>query len=349
MPLPTIKHYGFDWPPVGLTTVLQQLPLTQHCRFYILDPFTGSELPYPEIEITSKENLFVIIYTHEGASHHWFDRLILKLLACGMPAKQIILYSSCLLDPETPITHIGSIMQYASAMIDQSQNCAEPQAHKSTHHFVCLNRVHRWQRLALVKQLIDRDLLQWGRVSYTHSIALSNDPYHHHFPLIVDYANPTYDQGHELHNPALTGAALNVICESCYERQSECAVFESHPLPGLTEKTFKSIFLSQIPIWLAPQGTVHLYKNLGFDAFDDVIDHAYDQESDPEKRMYMVADQIELFCRRDIQDVRDLMQDLRLRCRDNWFHLRSFYHNWDKEIPKWFSVFDAFGLVDHKI
>jgi hypothetical protein len=47
----------------------------------------------------------------------------------------------------------------------------------------------------------------------------------------------------------------------------------------LTEKTFKVFAWHQLPIFVATPGHVAVVRSLGFDLFDDIIDHSYDTEN----------------------------------------------------------------------
>jgi hypothetical protein len=338
-----VKHYGFEFPPVGLIDVLSKVNPPEGSVFYILDPFTGATLPYDEISSSSKEKLFVIINTHEGASHHWFDRLLPQLIdQCGVYPKNIILHSSCLHDPDSPITNIHSIIDDASDLFSRYSHYnieyTEP-----THHYVCLNRVHRWQRLKLIRLLIDRDLCKFGRISYIDMSAISaDDPHRSYFPMTIDYTNVSWAQGHEASNSALTHALFNVITESCYERQPGHTIFESHSCPGVTEKTFKSILLGQLPIFVAPQYTVKFYKKLGFDVFDDFVNHDYDSESDPVIRLNLIVDQINHITKIPINQLNTIKRQLMPRFCANWDRLKYYSNNWVAEIPQWQRYFANF-------
>ena len=39
-------------------------------------------------------------------------------------------------------------------------------------------------------------------------------------------------------------------------------------------------------------GTIEMLKSQGFDVFDDVVDHAYDNETDHKKRFGMIIDEV---------------------------------------------------------
>jgi hypothetical protein len=54
----------------------------------------------------------------------------------------------------------------------------------------------------------------------------------------------------------------------------------------LTEKTLNSIYGCSFPILLCGCGSVALLRNIGFDMFDDIVDHSYDTIKDPINRLY---------------------------------------------------------------
>jgi hypothetical protein len=62
--------------------------------------------------------------------------------------------------------------------------------------------------------------------------------------------------------------------QTCLEIVSHSIFVE--PTPHLSEKNFQSILGRNMPLYLAPQGTVAWMRNHGFDMFDDVINHDYD-------------------------------------------------------------------------
>lgn len=332
----TIKHFGFHHPPVGIIQMLKSLAFKSPTSILVADPFGKEQLPFSEIQSADKTNLFVVIYSHEGASHKWFDRLIPQLnKQCGVPLEQIILHSSCLQDPESPIQHVGSIVDYASDMVERFANWPEPKLEPAQHHFVCLNRLHRWQRLKLVCLLLDEQIDRFGKISYIDARhGLIPKQYHSRFPMTVDSDQVSISQGHMI-NPALAGAAINVITESCYEADPNGHHIETHHLPGLTEKTFKSIYLSQIPIFVAPFNTVKCFREIGFDAFDDIIDHSYDLEPDPQKRLIMIKDQIKNMCLYDLSDLDKIRNGLESRFRHNFLLLQKLANNHMAELPIW--------------
>lgn len=76
---------------------------------------------------------------------------------------------------------------------------------------------------------------------------------------------------------------VNIVTESCYER------YEVH----ITEKSVKPFYFYQLPVFLSSYNHVKYLKDrFGFDMFDDLIDHSYDDEIDNKKRLFLVFEQI---------------------------------------------------------
>jgi hypothetical protein len=330
----TIRHYGFDCPPYAVIHLLNCLHLPDDKSFIIYEPLTGVEFPWVAIESLPKENLYVIINTHEGASHMWFDRLLDRLINQGQILKSnIILRSACLYNPDSPIHHVHTVADECSSFVYRFDQVDLTTTVPATHHFVCLNRLHRWQRHQLVIELLDRGLDKFGKISYLEQ-PNHNDP---RFPIILDCVNVSWEQQRDVDDPAIAGALINVITESAYEIEPDISKLEWHHLPGMTEKSFKCFVMHQIPVWLAPYLSVDCYRELGFDVFDDLVDHSYDLEPDPVQRIKLVADQVEILC--GLTNLDDLRQQLLPRFLKNINTMKSLSDH-SLELPQWQKIFN---------
>ena len=67
-----------------------------------------------------------------------------------------------------------------------------------------------------------------------------------------------------------------------------------------TEKTIKPFLAGQIPLFFALPGLLKIYRNLGFDLFDDLIDNSYDNEYKPDKRLSLILDELERLLKLDL-------------------------------------------------
>lgn len=83
---------------------------------------------------------------------------------------------------------------------------------------------------------------------------------------------------------------LNLVTENV--AGLECMDFEYNAVT-FTEKAWIPFKIHQIPIYISQPGYVSELRNLGFDLFDDIVNHSYDTEVDVIKRIKFVVDEME--------------------------------------------------------
>jgi hypothetical protein len=81
---------------------------------------------------------------------------------------------------------------------------------------------------------------------------------------------------------------VNYYKETFVELISETTFTESSFL--ITEKTLNSIYGSCFPIFFSSLGTVSFLRKIGMDVFDDIVNHDYDTEPDPMKRVWLAVE-----------------------------------------------------------
>jgi hypothetical protein len=78
---------------------------------------------------------------------------------------------------------------------------------------------------------------------------------------------------------------VNIVTESNYFNEKIDAIH-------ISEKSLIPFFFFQLPIFLASQGHVGKVRGYGFDLFDDIIDHSYDDIWDSKDRFNAVVNEI---------------------------------------------------------
>jgi len=74
----------------------------------------------------------------------------------------------------------------------------------------------------------------------------------------------------------------------------------------------------QIPIFWAVPGTVQLLRDMGFDVYDDIIDHSYDTIQDPNVRLNTVVGTLKDFIdNHTLNDMNNLRKQLWSRINKN--------------------------------
>jgi hypothetical protein len=71
----------------------------------------------------------------------------------------------------------------------------------------------------------------------------------------------------------------------------------------ISEKTWKPIFSGQLFLILGSVGTIEYLRDVGVDVFDDIVDHAYDQEPNLEKKIAMLMESITKLLAQDLDQV----------------------------------------------
>jgi hypothetical protein len=165
------------------------------------------------------------------------------------------------------------------------------------HKFLCLMRRPSPSRARLAHKLLTSVhslKLSFGSMfgSGTESVMLND-----YISMIPGYKLPILLDGvvqrgpdcreHNQTNTIFRNCLFNVVVET--GSQTDPGAWRSQ---FVTEKTFKAFGLRQIPIWMAVPSLVSHVKAMGFDLFEDIIDHSYDNIIDEDQRQQKVVEQI---------------------------------------------------------
>lgn len=101
---------------------------------------------------------------------------------------------------------------------------------------------------------------------------------------------------------------------SCISVITEPAFFERETI--ITEKTIMAIWAGTLPIWVGGWRIPDYMRSRGFDVFDDIVDHSYQDLADPFDRCYSAIERnLDLFHARN--RVYDLIDAVRPRLKHN--------------------------------
>jgi len=293
------------------------------------DPTTADDAVYSKFNwdswhdfIRSRDNkvedLFLLIANiYEAPNYHrHLSKLCDELVNMKhLDYDRIIHYSNNGSSENIPIKQVKTI----AAMSIAAWKSEAPVIEESTHAFVFLNRRPRTLRVLSVVEMLKSDLLKHGYVSCgaydidTNPNWIENlvpDAFRDRFPMLLDgKIGQTDFRQYNIIDPRISSAAINVIGETSQDPMLELDQYEWID-PFLSEKTSKAFRLHQLPLWIAVQGTVAEARRLGFDVFDDVIDHSYDSEPNPHRRINMVLHQLRSFCNLGMDELNRLRRDL---------------------------------------
>lgn len=251
-----------------------------------------------------------------------------QLVAEGVRPKDILFWSAIEEPYDIPVSNIDTKNGY---LIGVNKNVPE-YSENTSYHFVMLAKNPRPLRLMIADQILTRNLDVYGNLScgscqWDHDY--STTPYlssnnKQRFPILLDGVVLQDDiKQYNVSDSRIAQAAINVICETSQDESLDGVTLWVKPF--ITEKTSKAILLCQFPLMVSVPGTVNKLRRDGFDMFDDIIDHSYDNEPDPWRRVKMVADQLEKLCK--IEDIAEFRKQYWDRLLENRRLLIGLFHN----------------------
>lgn len=169
--------------------------------------------------------------------------------------------------------------------------------------FTVLNRLHKSWRLAVMADLMRSGVLDSSLWSYCEPAdqemqdcpieidRISQLRWHcsklaEQIPRVCDDLDNSVRNDHSV---TVSSHHQNSWCYISLESQFDV---DNSGGAFLTEKTFKAIKHGQLFFVAGGPGSIQSLRDLGYDVFDDVLDHSYDQEPDHTQRWILLRDSI---------------------------------------------------------
>jgi len=205
--------------------------------------------------------------------------------------------------------------------------------------FLCLLRRPTLNRARLARFLLDNIGLDTARLSFGSGAQGGLNQYQdvvgQDLPLLVDGVLTDRVKEFDIANPTFHSCLFNIAAETSSQSEANWrSVF-------LTEKTWKAIMQRQIPIWYGVPGLVEHVRSLGFDTFDDILDHHYDAIQDETQRHQSVFDLIhQINNQYSLADCQTLRQRLRPRLEANFGQLLQYFRTNRRQVSNAILEFD---------
>lgn len=204
--------------------------------------------------------------------------------------------------------------------------------------FICYNHLtskYRSYRLHLVSNLINQDLIKYGKVSlfldnWRETIEDPNSPLNPEAKitifnalknvkesLTIDTTTPDGTLSANVDLAELTSSFFHIVTETIYFL----------PKLHLTEKIFKPIIAQRPFILVAAPGNLAYLKSYGFKTFDHWIDESYDQEQDNYLRIEKITKEIERICLKSPEDLKKMHNEMKEILKFNYDHFYNEFKN----------------------
>jgi hypothetical protein len=283
------------------------------------------------IRLSKKQNniYIVFLYEHEPDNEDLFPKLIRYLDYYKLDSSKVIIINNNANIYQIPRhyqidiqVHKSGFLAFSSYRVLSSLkvNFVEDKKGK---FFLCRNRGPKQHRLALILYLYINNLIEDVNYSFVPEIGSRHSTPYGYLKFfktslvkkneeLVNYINShtkldDYEKDLNWINPetnyfshqddlppiflvpelskSFENSYFNIVTESVFDYPGN--------VTHVTEKSFRPFYYYQFPIFVATNGHVnHLRNHYGFDVFDDVISHEYDNEYDTKKRMELVVSEI---------------------------------------------------------
>lgn len=153
------------------------------------------------------------------------------------------------------------------------------------HILLCLMRRPTVTRSQICKYILDNFSSEDYVLSYGSAMTSTwvDDVTNINLPILLDGNTNNGDAYHLMSDSRAFGCLVNFVAETSDQIYNNANV--GYASQFITEKTFKAFAWYQIPIWSAVPGTVQRVRELGFDVFDDWVNHDYDVIEDYKDRL----------------------------------------------------------------
>jgi hypothetical protein len=196
-------------------------------------------------------------------------------------------------------------------------------------------------------QLVRRKLIYQGFVSFLLDYRKEL------LPAGIDIQNKlelyqwVFDQGceifaaeHELMKDQVpfqnfSGDLDQVICDSCISLVIE-TYFDRNDVIAFSEKIFRALQLPRPFLLYCASGAVKSLRDNGFDVYDDIVDHSYDNEPNSIQRQIKILDELEKA--RNIVYNNQVLDDFELRAQKNRSLLIELKNRFPKKLDNIIDV-----------
>jgi hypothetical protein len=188
-------------------------------------------------------------------------------------------------------------------------------------------------RQSWIYQLIRRQLIDHGFVSYWCEDRFSNRPPQEYFELLFLQNQTFFDEHEELQGKIPFKNFELPIEQAIMSSQKTLIIetfFDNNDYVCYSEKTWRNIQLPRPWLLFNSQNAVSYLRDWGFDVFDDYVDHGYDIEPDPIQRQNMILDQLS----NNIYYTPALVDDLERRALHNRNLMKNFALQWPDRYKK---------------
>jgi len=320
-----IEDFNEIWTNRILFEKIENLELSYSCDIFIIRPLFENDSPFEIIKSMDKTKKIILWYIDTLSEEFYgFHQLkIQELYKLGydvsviipdfhlsgydLPCKVFNNYSmaDCILEQQK-IDH-KNIME----MRTQSQSIYREK------YFLSYNGNFKKHRMDLVSHIKKNNIMDKFDISFNSFFWNSNKESMH-----LDLKEKSRYTTTKLNLPLYFNSYFDVVTFAKYETND---VY-------IDEKIYKPFACFKPFIIIAQPYTLTILKDLGFKTFEKFIDESYDDETDNDKRIQMVFDEIDKISKMKVDEVDTLYNRMKSVLDHNYSHLQRYIRKVDSQI-----------------
>lgn len=201
--------------------------------------------------------------------------------------------------------------------------------------YCCMNNRPRSHRLTAITYLDFLNMLDCGIVSANDRDYETNSVYSYEDIISTnlnildkDYASKIQSQQHITNKKLPLIADVSTLSNKCLPDDISISVYDKTLINLVTEtyyfnnlnkfsemfiseKSWKPFTAKQIPVIIGPRGIVSRIRDFGFDMFDDIVDHSYDDEPDSTRLFSAINSLNQVISKFNVTDISNLTRNRR--------------------------------------
>jgi len=273
----------------------------------------GPTYKYNSEVLTKPEIIFINDHCYDEQDQCFHVKTLLDNSTCD-PKSHTLIFDHILHDDELSDYNIMYFPIFLASecqeFIDQDINPLWELKSRIFNFSINKPRIHRKFLLEEIERL--------GLTSYRHTLAWKYNPVNS--IKITDFKfGPEIKEEMSIRNGNFKNAETydkllkGIYQDTCISIITEPCFYEKEAL--ITEKTFMAIMGGTIPIWFGGWKNAQSLATLGFDVFEDIVDHSYETLEDPYERCTQSLERnLHLF---DLEKMQKIIKDNKHRLQHN--------------------------------
>ncbi len=320
-----IEDFNEIWTNRILFEKIENLELSYSCDIFIIRPLFENDSPFEIIKSMDKTKKIILWYI-DTLSEEFYGLQQLKIKElCKLEYDVSVIIPDFHLNGYDLPCGVFNNYSMADCILEQQQidhkNIMEMRTQSQSiyreKYFLSYNGNLKKHRMDLVSHIKENDIINKFDISFNSFFWNNNNESMH-----LDLKEKSRYTTTKLNLPLYFNSYFDVVTFAKYETNDV----------NIDEKIYKPFACFKPFIIIAQPYTLTILKDLGFKTFEKFIDESYDDETDNDKRIQMVFDEIDKISKMKVDEVDTLYNRMKSVLDHNYSHLQRYIRKVDSQI-----------------